>query len=115
MGMYTWLSKDELKKFSKVTNADLNELFQEVRELMPDVYIQEISLVDYSWLGLKKRQNIVYYIYSACSSHDDQDSSIEVHVLNLKTSDLHYVFNYLCGLINGYRSHICKQINSTTV
>lgn len=96
MGMYTWLNEYEFDLYSKVSDKELNEVFQEVRELMPLIYISERTHTE---SGLFKKTKVLtsYTIY-----HRTNGRYTEVRVMNINTSNKAYVFNYLCGLLNGY-------------
>jgi len=102
MGMYTWLSESEFESYSKLSNKELNEVFQEVRELMPDVFISERIEVEKRWFS-EDKVTTYYNIYTISKRP-------EVRCLNLNTSTPSHVFNYLCGLLNGYNAK-----NKTTV
>lgn len=106
MGMYTWLSEDEFEKYKKVSNIELNKLFQEVRELMPDVFISERTTFT-KRLFRSVKITTSYSLYQISKKP-------EVRCLNLNLSNEMYVFNYLCGLINGYNYKI-EQLNKTNL
>ena len=95
--MYTWLSGSEFESYSKVSNKELNDLFQEVRGFMPDVFISERVQVE-KRIFCKKELKIVYSIYNLTKKP-------EVRCLNLNLSSTPLVFNYLCGLLNGYHAN----------
>lgn len=99
MGAYTWVSKQELERYSVLSNKDLNECFQEVRELMPHVYISERITESKSFFG-KKTVNTTYSIYHLVGDKVTEHS--EVRCLNLNCTTAPHVFNYLCGLLNGF-------------
>jgi len=94
--MYTWLSDSGFELYSKVSNKELNDLFQEVRELMPDVFISERTEVKKYFFG-KSKTKTFYTVYHLSGKP-------EVRCLNLNFTSASHVFNYLCGLLNGYRA-----------
>ncbi len=103
MGMYTYLSQNDFERYSTVDDKELNELFQEVRELMPDVYINF-----YKWEEKRWFRKPIERFY--CSVYHRQDkgkiaSMEEVRCLNLNFTTLSNIDNYLYGLINGYLFH----------
>lgn len=116
MGMYTYLTIGEVEVYQRVQDKDLNEIFQEVRALIPNILIQE-RLVITKRLFRKPVESYTYTIYNLSVDDMDEvksciDSIYEVRVLNIKTTEMHYVANYLFGLFNGYRSCVCDNINS---
>jgi len=97
MGMYTWLSDSEFELYSKLSNKELNEVFQEVRELMPDVFISERTEVTKRWFS----ENEIKTFYSVYHL----SGRPEVRCINLNFSTASHVYNYLCGLVNGYHAN----------
>jgi hypothetical protein len=106
MGMYTWLNKNDIENYSKVSDKVLNEVFQDVRELMPTIYISERIHERKPFLG-KKVVNTTYSIYHLVDKVITEYSEVRCMNLNLSNNDL--VFNYLCGLINGYHRNPLNQ------
>ena len=109
MGAYTWLTEQDFENYSKLQDKELDEIFQEARTLMPNVYVGEFVKEIRTLFPRKIKHETTYQIYTRCIGDDDNNS--EVHVLNLNASNRDYVANYLFGLINGYRSRICDHIN----
>lgn len=98
--MYTWLSDSEFELYSKVSNKELNEVFQEVREVMPGIFISERTETN-KRLFKKLETKTFYSVYHLSGKP-------EVRCINLNFTSESHVFNYLCGLINGY--HAKKSI-----
>jgi hypothetical protein len=109
MGMYTWLSEGQFEEYSKVSDQELNEILQEVRSLMPNVYVQESQVSTCKGMFYPVVKKTVYSVYSRTITGQE-----EVRVLNIKTTDKDYVANYLFGLLNGYRAAAADNINSKT-
>jgi len=108
MGMYTWLDECQQQAYSKVSDKELNELFQEVREVMPHVFISENIYVRKPLFG--KKETIVNY--SVYHLSDKQLTSFsEFRFMNLNFSSNALLFNYLCGLLNGYRYNEYKKLS----
>lgn len=105
MSIYTWLSDSEFELYTKVSDKVLNEVFQEVREVMPDVFISERTVVERR-IFRKNKMKTFYSIYTISKKP-------EVRCLNLNTSNSDYVFNYLCGLLNGFncKLEVSKKLN----
>lgn len=112
MGAYTWLSKEEFERFSKIENdGELNEILQEARSLEPKIFVGTYVFLKPTWNWFKKDEYVTRYtLYSACFDHGED---MEVHVLNLNTSNRDYIANYLFGLINGYRACIANTVNKS--
>jgi len=107
MGMYTWLDENEFEKYKTLSDKDLNELLQEVRQIMPDIYVQEKNII------IKRliRSNKIITQYNVYH----RSVGTEVRCLNLNFSSNSHLFNYLCGLINGYnRKPFNKKSKYTT-
>lgn len=105
--MYTWLKESQFERFSKVQDKDMNEIFQEVRNLMPDeIFIEEREVIHKGFFG-KKKTETRYTIY-----HRSVPGYEEVHVMNL-SGDYHSVCSYLFGLFNGYHNALKKTDGNT--
>lgn len=99
MGLYGWLSEQEFESYSAIgSDKELNEIFQEVRELMPDVYVSERVDVIRRWWFSKPKYVTRYTIYH----RQKGDGNTEVKHMNLVSSNKAYVANYLFGLFNGF-------------
>ncbi len=103
MGLYAWLSKEEFTKYSEVSNVELNELFQEVRELFPQLYISERTHTVKGWF---KKTKIVttYTLYTRQRKSDNM-----VKCLNIKSSNEDYVSNFLYGVLNGKQWRVKRK------
>lgn len=97
MGMYTWLSDQEFERYSTVTDTGINEALQEVRSVMPEWYIQEISYTDRSnWFKKPKTK----YRYNVFHRSRPNDSSVRYQI----SATIRYeVLNLLYGLYIGYK------------
>jgi hypothetical protein len=105
----TYLSKDEREKYTAVTDPDLNELFQEVREAFGTYYLYERAIKPKrgfftSWFE-KPKEQMVYTLYAQLS-HD------EVQIINFPRDwpysintgvPKSYIMTYFYGLLNGRR------------
>lgn len=100
MGAYTWLADSEFEKYTKVTDKEVNEILQEVRAIMPNIYVSERrnERKKYKYFG----ELIVTYSYTVYVNC--QPDSPEVRVMSLNFTTSAHLFNYLCGLINGYKA-----------
>lgn len=96
MGMYTWLNDNEFEIYKKLSDDALNEVYQEVRNIFPRVFINERKFVKKKWLG-KEEVKFEYTVYVRTSSNDN-----EVRVMNMSFSDRELVMNFLYGLLNGH-------------
>lgn len=99
MGMYTWLYKLEMEEYSKVSDGELNKMFQDVRNIMHGVFISERT-VETKMFFFGKKVETFYNIYHLTGKEISDIS--EVRCLNLYLYNKELVYNYLCGLYNGY-------------
>lgn len=95
MGMYTWMSKGDFAKYSKLSDNELNEVFQEVREIFPQLYISERKITTKGWF--KTTTSTTYGLYTRV-----RKNGAEVKCLNITSSNKDYVLNFLFGVLNGY-------------
>lgn len=102
MGIYTYLNREDFERCSKVKDEELNEIFQEVREIMPNLYIHENVWITHRWFR-KPLETFYYAVYHRLDKRDIAGIE-EVHKLNLNFSTRPHVYNYLCGMINGFES-----------
>ena len=70
MAITTWISLDERKQLVKVSDKDVNELYQEVRSIKPTIYLQESpyrvgNIFNRKWIH-------VYTIYHTLDDIDAQ-------------------------------------------
>lgn len=96
MGMYTWLNEGEFDVYSKLTDKGVNEVYQEVREIFPKVYVREQIVVNKKWFG-KSEETVNYTVYVRTSNNDS-----EVRVMNMAYSNRELLMNFLFGLLNGH-------------
>lgn len=94
----------DLEKMSNVNDVFLNELLQEVRKKMPDVYLEEYEFSVRRFLRKPKK----FTMYSVMINNGGAQSQI----LNFCTEKNHsfgecvsmaQVTNYFYGLLNGYK------------
>lgn len=106
MGMYTWLYREEMEAYSSVSDKELDKVFQEVRGVISGVFISErtVSTGKFFW---NKREETFYNIYHLTDSGIFEIS--EVRCLNLYLYNKDLVYNYLCGLYNGYHANLTQQ------
>ena len=103
MGLYTWLNENEFKTYLVLSDDSLNEIYQEVRELFPQVYVQEKHFTKKSWLG-KSNTHTEYSIYVKT----DLDGS-EVRCMNIASHSKELLINFFFGLLNGHHWTLEKQ------
>lgn len=100
--MYTFYTKEELVKFTSVTDKEVNALLQMVREKVSNRYlICEQEHTTYRWF----RRPLVSTTYiMLCQGDDGQCQVINFYAdkcgLNYNVSK-GYIMTYLCGLLNG--------------
>lgn len=109
MPAITFLSVQEMKRYGRVTDPELNIMLQEVREIDSGYLIQETSRVKKStrWFTWKSEEDPIEKVYHLYYSIDD----VEVQILNLYMDNApgsvfayatkEMVMNYLMGILNG--------------
>ena len=80
----TYLNDHERERFSSVKNEELNELFQEIRELFPNYYLNEVRSVTKRFLR-KPKETITYTLYI--------DFGGEAQIFSFPASGLSYMTN----------------------
>jgi hypothetical protein len=103
MACCTYLRDDEFERFKSVSDKDLNELFQEVRNTIDDkLFLQEREFI------IKKRFRKPTKVFRY-TLYKQLRNDCEVQVINFaggKSSinglvDSSYIMTYFYGLING--------------
>lgn len=101
MGAYTWLNESEFKRYSSVSDKEVNEALQEVREVMPEWYIDERKHEIKRWFK-KPITKTIYTVYQRTKEYDEGVR------LQLSATSKETVLNLLYGLYMGYHSN--KQL-----
>lgn len=94
--MYTWIEDNELKSYLVLSDKSLNEVYQEVRQIFPQVYVNEKHFTSSNWLG-KKKSKTEYVVYVRTTMDDN-----EVRIMNMSFTNRELVVNFLYGLLNGH-------------
>lgn len=101
MGMYTYITDQDIERWSKVKDKDLNELLQEVRAIDSRYMIYEHLVITKRWL--KKEQHSMLYSlrvrdgYQARVINFAQDRKWSINELVTKS----YIMTYMYGLLTG--------------
>lgn len=109
MGLYTYINENDYKNWSKVSHEELNELFQEARELDDSLLISERSWVEKSWF--KKSCEVTAYTVFHNSPAADGSLYQARQMLGVGSS-IQSVTTYLYGIINGALSVKRKNLNN---
>jgi hypothetical protein len=102
MPLYTYYDTHTVEKFKKVSDPELNELFQEVRNIDDGYYIKTIEGEENRGWFVKPRKYKIYTILYHSRNNEYQ-------VLNLSQDGLDIDINtsivgaYLIGFLNGNR------------
>tara|TARA_R110002126_G_scaffold251055_3_gene394052 strand:+ start:2016 stop:2336 length:321 start_codon:yes stop_codon:yes gene_type:complete len=106
MAMTTYFNGNEYKTMSFI-NDEINEVFQEVREIHPNIYVKRYFFTDTTWYG-KKTTRIRFSVYNKL------DDGMEAQCLRVPSELLTYreLYAYFFGLIN---SKIKATIPNTNV
>lgn len=100
MPVTAYYSKTELESFKFVKNADLNELYQEVRELFPNHYLKEMEFSEPKKL-LKQQQYKTKYMLLIDMGGESQMFNFPSDSFNFCV-DIQIIMTYFYGLLNGY-------------
>lgn len=113
MAAYTYMSENDFKNYTRVSNKETNELLNDVRLLMPGVYVQEIS---YAIPKLFRKDKIVtvFAVYHRIDKGRISGTE-EVRVLNLSFKTIQLLDNYLFGLYNGYQAALNTGSPSSSI
>lgn len=95
MGMYTWLSEQEFKEYSKVSDTEINEILQEVRLIMPEWYISERFYSERVSVFKKPLKKVTYSVYERIGK--DEEVRYQSSAFDKPT-----ILNLLYGLYMGY-------------
>lgn len=109
MAAYTFLYRLETIEYSKVSDEELNKVFQDVRKLMVGLFISEIVIETKMWLMGSKKETL-YNIYHLVGTEVSDVS--EVRCLNVFPYTEELVHVYLCGLFNGYNYRVSRNYPS---
>ena len=107
MAATTFLTDYDRQKFSSVKDEDLNELFQEIRELFPQYYIAEHSFMKKHPLW-KSKETTMYTLYIDFGG-EAQIFSFPSTGISL-TSNKAMITTYFYGLINGYEKRKKEEL-----
>ena len=100
----TYYDNYEVEKFKKVSDPELNELFQEVRNIDDGYYIIESDYTENKWWFVKAKKHKIYTMLYHIKHNEYQ-------VLNLSQNGLDIDINtsivgaYLIGFLNGNRKN----------
>ena len=95
----TYLTDYDREKFASVEDRELNELFQEIRQLFPNYYLNEFYFKEQRLLRMPRK--IVHYSLYIDFGCEAQIFSFPASGLSYMTNKL-IVITYFFGLINGY-------------
>lgn len=99
-----YMDNNELLRYTKVADKDLNEIFQEVNEMFPDkFFVRETTFVTKKWF-VPDIVTTTYSVYAKVSTGEVQcinfcrewEYSINTDVPKS------YVYTYFMGLLGGY-------------
>lgn len=102
----TWLNDNDLKEYSRVNDAELNELFQEIRQITDNkFYIQETVWKDNPPFWRKAKPSVTYYSLYAVQGWDAQVINFaQDHSWSINTGvTKSYIMAFFYGLLAGRR------------
>jgi hypothetical protein len=102
MSAYTYITEEERKSWRKVTDKNINDLFQEALEVCPSLLITERFYTVRKWF--RREQKVSYTIYHDHPAYDGTAYQARYQIWG--SGDIDNVAAYLCGIINGYKSKI---------
>jgi hypothetical protein len=116
--MCTYLTMDELKKFTSVNDTEVNDLLQKVRENFDGKFLLETRNYKRkrtffsSWLSNEPQETTLYTLYYDLLggevqvinfASDNTESSIHTHVTKAT------IMNYFMGMLNGFKYFQIKE------
>lgn len=111
--MVSYFNDSELEKAKEVSDKELNELFQEVRQKDSKFYLLERKITTKKWF--KKPIEKIYYIllYHTYSCECQiinfcQDHEGSINGMVSKS----YIYTMFCGFLNGYKSALNIQFET---
>ena len=102
----TWLNDQELLRYSEVSDPELNELFQEIREITDNKFvIQEMTYKPEFSFWRKKKPTITLYTLYAVHGWDAQVINFaQDHAWSINTGvSKSYITAFFYGLLVGRR------------
>lgn len=106
--MYTYITDQDIERWSKATDKDINDILQQVRAVDDRWMIYEYTIIKRRWFK-KDTLLTLYSIRVKQSSHEAriinfaQDHEWSINELVTKS----YILTYLYGLLNGF--NLSKQ------
>lgn len=103
----TWISEREAKEYAQVKDAELNELFQEVRQIFKNSYLLQEHYIDTRgfWgrlFDVVKPKVVVYTLYAGSGIDYQVINFCQDHSWSINTGvTKSYIMTYFFGLING--------------
>ncbi len=98
MGLYMFVNDQDRVTKRKVSDSDLNEIFQEALQYDPLLMIEEDRRVTRSFWG-KRTEYLSYWIYHETPAHDG--SAYQARLQMSASGSKPIVVAYLYGIING--------------
>lgn len=104
--LITWLSEDDVEKYSRVQDSELNELLQEVR-CQEGYLVQETKYAEKRWLR-KSRYVELYTVYFNVGIKPELNEYQLLHLPSDSNKNGSYKVSkavaaaFLLGLLNGY-------------
>ncbi len=116
--MCTYLTEEELKRFTRVGDKDVNKLLQKVIENFDGKFLLEEKVLKrrrsffYSWLNPEPDETTIYILYFHLGGREVQvmnfasnDKSTSIHTKVSKAT----IENYFMGMLNGMEFQKCKE------
>lgn len=98
MGLYIFVNNEDRVTKRRVSDNDLNEIFQEALQYAPFLIIEEQRRVRRSFFG-KRTEYISYSVYHETPAHDG--SVYQARLQMSASGSKPIVVAYLYGIING--------------
>lgn len=107
MAMYTYINDQDIDRWSKATDKDINDLLQQVRAIDDRYMIYEYTIIKKHWFK-KTEHSLLYSLrvrdgYEARIINFAQDHECSINDLVTKS----YMMTYLFGLLTGF--NLSKQ------
>lgn len=102
MGVYTYINDQDIERWSRVEDAELNELLQEVRQINPSILIASFAhFIKKHWYS--KAKPVTLYSLRVNNGYEAQIINFhQEHEWSINTTvPKSYIMAYLFGYLNG--------------
>jgi len=107
--MVSYYNENELEAAKKVSDKELNELLQEVREVDSRYYLQERNVTTKKWLRKPITRTLYTLLYNVGGMECQIINFCQDHEWSINgTVTKSYIHTLLCGFLNGFKRGVEK-------